>query len=260
MKDLSKTRSGRQGACIAAVLLALAANLQAAPMVFVMQAFPPFALNQQGRAEGPFPDLVRAVCEAMQMPCELEIYPWRRALRMAEEGAADGILVIQKLPEREKHFYLTDPIVQSAYSVFALDSSPIIYNHPKDLEGYTVGVYGPSATSQSVESIAQIASDVQIVWEIDNSTVLRKLNARRYGERSVGVVNLDVGNYLIKQEGMTGLKVVGEVKKVEYLIGLSRKKLSAIQAEEFNTALRELTRKNTIKAILEKYEMKSAGS
>ena len=255
MKKPRKTFSGRYGACIALGLLVLTGHAQAAPMVFVAQAFPPFVADQQGRAEGPFPDVVRAVCEAMKVPCTVEIYPWRRALRMAEEGEADGILVIQKLPERERYLYLTGPIVQSAYSVFATNTATIMYRQPMDLEGYTLGAYGPSATSQTAESIAQAAPSIKLIIEIDNATVLRKLSARRYGERAVGVMNVDVGNYLIKRDGIAGLKVIGEIKKIEYLIGLSRRKLSAKQAEEFNAALRELTRKNVIKAIIEKYGM-----
>lgn len=259
MIDIGTARVGRciSWAALAGLLLAGSARA-AESMIFVMQSFPPFVVDEKGSPHGPFPDLVRAVCASMKIECKQQIYPWRRALRMAEEGDADGILVIQRLPEREQAFYIIDPIVRSSYVVFAPERAPLKYAAPIDLEGYTVGVYGPSASSQTAEEIAKSAPTMRMVLEVDNATVLRKLSAQRYGEQGAAVMNHEVGKYLIKQDNITGLKVVGEIKKIEYCIGLSRKKLSGKQADRFHVALTELSRDGTLKAILEKYGMKPA--
>lgn len=258
--DKNTARIARYLQCAAIAGLAWIGCAQAESMTFVMQSFPPFVVDQKGHAEGPFPDVVRAVCASINISCKQQVYPWRRALRMAEEGDADGILVIQKLPEREKAFYLSEPIVRTSYAVFVHQNSTLSYSAPMDLEAYTVGVYGPSATSQAAEEIAKSAPAMSLVMEVSNLTVLRKLSALRYGERSAAVMNLDVGNYLLKQENIADIKVAGEIKKIEYFIGLSRKKVSGKQAEQFHAALHELTRNGTIKAIIEKYGMKPAAS
>ena len=55
-----------------------------------------------------------------------------------------------------------------------------------------------------------------------------------------------------------GIKAVGDIKRIEYTIGLSRKKMDEKQAEKFNAALRGLIRNGTVKAIVEKYGMRPA--
>lgn len=244
------------GALLSSALLA--APVQAESMTFVMEHFPPFNADENGTSVGPFPDIVRATCAALKIQCAIETYPWRRAYRMVEEGQVDGIFVLLRTPEREKDFYFSEPLVQTSYAVFANQSSRFTYAAPKDLDGYTVGVYGPSGTSTTAEEIAKAVPGMKIVVEVDNPTVFRKLSGMRYGEKSAAVMNLDVGNYLLKREQIAGIRAVGDIKRIDYTIGLSRKKMGEKQAEKFNAALHALIRNGTVKAIVEKYGMRPA--
>ncbi|HMC14122.1 MAG TPA: transporter substrate-binding domain-containing protein, partial [Albitalea sp.] len=170
-----------------------------------------------------------------------------------EEGTVVGIYAVADIPERHRFFHLTPPIIESAYAVFAHRSSALAYHRPGDLEGYTVASYGPSAASRAAETLAHAAPGINLIVEVDNTTVLRKLSNRRYGERGVAVANVDVGNWLIKQQHIPDLKVVGLVAKVEYCIGLSRARVSDQQAEEFNAALRRLFKTGKVKQIAERH-------
>lgn len=240
------------------VLCAMAGGAQAASMTFAMEHFPPFNAESKEGLTGPLPEMVWAVCKSMKIECDIKVYPWRRAYGLAEQGEVDGIFVLLKTPERENSFYFTEPVIRTSYAVFANQANKIEYRNPKDLDGYTIGVYGPSATSLAADEVARAMPSIKVELEVDNPTVLRKLLAARYGERSVAVMNLDVGKYLIKQNNLAGLRFAGEIKKIEYSIGLSRKKVSAKQAETFNSALHALIQNGTIRAIAEKYEMKPA--
>jgi len=230
---------------------------EAAPMSFVMQSFPPFAFEQDGKIQGPFPELVQEVCKAMNTPCTLTVYPWRRALRLAENGVVDGILVVQKLSEREDSFYLTQPLIYSSYGLYVSRNSDLKSYSPTQLTGYTIAAYGPSATSQAATDVLKSSAALELVMEIDNLTVLRKLAAQRYGPKGAAVVNVDVANYLIKQDKLTQVRLVGEVRQIEYVIGLSRRSVSALQAKRFDAALHRLMEDGTVKAIADKYEMRT---
>ena len=116
-------------------------------MTFVMDPFPPFTYEENGVAAGPLSDVIRAVCEVIRARCRLETYPWRRALKMGEEGMVDGLYAVADIPERKHFFYVSPPIVESAYGIFVHESSTLDYQRPEDLAGYTVGAYGPSAAS-----------------------------------------------------------------------------------------------------------------
>jgi polar amino acid transport system substrate-binding protein len=120
-----------------------------------------------------------------------------------------------------------------------------------------VATYGPSAVSREMQELSKTVP-MHLEMEIDNQSVLRKLRAGRYPEPSAGVMNKDVGLYVIAQEKLTGLKVAGEFKPVAYSIGLSRNRVSDEQAERFNSALRVLLKEGKVKSIADKYGLKPA--
>jgi polar amino acid transport system substrate-binding protein len=226
------------------------------PMTFVMQSFPPFAFEQGSRIQGPFPELVLDVCKAMNTSCKLAVYPWRRALRLAENGAVDGILVVQKLSQRESSFYLTEPVIHSSYGLYVSRDSDLQDFSSMQFPGYTIAAYGPSATSQTASDMLKSSSATGLMMEIDNLTVLRKLAAKRYGAKGAAVVNVDVANYLIKQGNLTQVKLIGEIRQIEYVIGLSKRRVSEQQAKRFSATLHRLMEDGTVKAIADKYEMR----
>jgi polar amino acid transport system substrate-binding protein len=257
-----------RAACPLAFLYLTLAALMPAPasaatgtesLSFVMQSFPPFTFEKQGKVQGPFPEVVNAACKAMQVECRLTVYPWRRALRMAENGSADGILVIQKMSDRMRHFYLTDPVICSSYGLYVHQDSTLHDASAAQLADHTVGVYGPSATSRTAAALLKSVPTARLEVETDNLTVLKKLGAQRYGENGAAIVNVDVASYLIKQDGLTRLRLAGEVKQIAYLIGLSKRSVSAAQAGRFRAALRQLRDDGTLQKIAKKYGMRAAG-
>jgi polar amino acid transport system substrate-binding protein len=237
--------------------LALPAAAKVPTMNFVMESFPPFIVDDQAQGTGPFPDVVRAVCEAMKIECSFKLLPWRRAYAMAEAGMVDGIFVLARTSEREKLFHYSDAVMQSSFVVFTGDAA-FAYAKPLDLNGYTVATYGPSAVSQEMHHLSKSIPTMRLEMEVDNRTVLRKLLAGRYVAPAVAVMNKDVGLQIIAEEKLNGLRVAGEYKPVSYAIGLSRKKVSKEQADRFNAALHELIKQGTVKAIADKYGLKAA--
>ncbi len=247
--------------CVLLALLGMATlppALAETSMTFVMEPFPPFSHADKGVAGGPFPEVLNAVCASLQIHCKIEVMPWRRGFAMAEMGSADGIFVFVHTPEREKDFFFTDPVIQTGYGLFARKSSKLAFATAKDLAGYTVAVYGPSGTSTAAEELTRNATGMRLEIEVDNQAVMRKLDAGRYAEPAAAFMNRDVGNWLITQQKFTNVKLAGEAKKVDYGIGLSRKRVTPEQAERFNQALRELVKKGVIKSIAEKYGLKAA--
>ena len=229
---------------------------------FVSEPLAPFIMQASGtnRVTGPMADVLQAVCERIRSQCSVEVYPWRRAYKMVESGEVDGILPFFHTLEREKIFFMSDVVVETAFSVFAMNASNLRYSQPRDLDGLKIGVYGPSGISSTVEALLKSGSTGKAEIALNNLSVLRMLAAGRYGnaDTAVGVLNRDVGLYLMNSEGIQGLKVVGDLQKVAYAIGLSRKKVTNLQFQQFNDALKALTHEGTIRAILDKYGMKAA--
>jgi polar amino acid transport system substrate-binding protein len=233
------------------------AQAQSQSMTFVMENFPPYIVDDHGRGAGPFPEVVRAVCDSMKIRCTLRLLPWRRAYAMAEMGSVDGIFVLGRTKERERIFHFSPPVFESSFAI--ISSNPAFaYSGPQDLRGYTVATYGPSAVSKQMQELAKTVPNMRLMIEIDNPSVLRKLRAGRYGAAAVAVMNREVGLQLIAQENLTGLRLVANYMPISYGIGFSRKRVSEKQAGEFNQALGELTKRGTVKSIADKYGLKAA--
>jgi len=230
---------------------------------FVAEPLAPFiqqAAGASGQPTGPMVEVLQAVCGRVQQVCSVEIFPWRRAYKMAERGEVEGILPFFHAVERERDFYFSDMVVESAFTVFVVDVSSLKYTQPRDLDGHTVAVYGPSGISMTVEALLKSGSTGHAEIELSNMIVLKKLAGGRYGgaDAAVGVLNRDVGLFLLKTEGIQGLRTAGDLKKVRYGIGLSRRKVSDLQYRQFNDALKALIQEGKIKQILDRYAMKPA--
>jgi len=227
-------------------------------LVFAADPFPPFTYSANGAAAGPIADTIKAVCVQIKRHCRLDVLPWRRALAMAEEGLVDGLFAIASIPERERYFHLSPPIIESAYAVFVQDGNDLRYAQPHDLDGYTVAAYGPSAASLVLDGIAKEASGLGMQIETDNLTALRMLGAGRYGRRGAVLANVDVGRQIIREHGIAGLHVAGMTGRTLYTVGLSRKGVTADEASAFNAALVHLMQSGEVRRIVEGYGLRPA--
>lgn len=247
------------GVCLVVGLCsAPARSALAAEMKFATQAFPPFSYEANGKAAGPLVEVVTLVCERLKAKCSIEVLPWRRAVDMAEGGELDGIFPVSRTPEREKELHISDFITETAYSFFAPEASSFKYGQPKDLDGRTIGVYGPSGTATALEDALKAGSTGRAIIELTNVVVLKKVAEGRYGDKGLGLVNRDVALQLLKSEGIAGVKAVGELKKLAYGIGFSRKKVDPATFTQFNDALKAVIKEGKVKAILDKHSIRPA--
>jgi polar amino acid transport system substrate-binding protein len=114
-----------------------------------MGDFPPYQYEEKGHATGIDADIVREVCKRLGIELELQIVPWKRGLRMVEEGDYSGLLTALHTEERSKFLYFTKETVHIQKNVImARKGSGITVKGLEDLKGKTVGVvrafsYGP---------------------------------------------------------------------------------------------------------------------
>ncbi len=241
-----------------ALLLTLAAGIaQAADLTFVTEDFPPFTYAEDGKAAGPFVEVIAAVCRAVQRDCAVSVMPWRRALEMAESGEAQGIFTVLDTPQRREKFTVTPPIAQAAYAVFATDPA-FAYRTPADVKGRQIVAYGPSGTSITAEEIiARSGGGGELVLESSNVNVLKKLDAGRYKD-GIALVNRDVARHLIRTEAIAGVRHAGDAKDILYAIGLSKAGMSAADQAAFLDATAAVKASGAVRAIFERYGLKAA--
>ncbi|MEN0108664.1 MAG: transporter substrate-binding domain-containing protein [Pseudomonas sp.] len=94
----------------------------------------------------------RIVAEAFALQgvhVQWDFYPWARSLMLAQRGQRAGTAVWLRSEERDKDFYVSDPVVDSSYYLFHRKDHPMDWNQVQDLKGLQVGGangfdYGPA--------------------------------------------------------------------------------------------------------------------
>ena len=212
---------------VLALLLALPAFAQ--PVRIVTEDFPPFQTLHNSTIQGPMYSVMRQICKEAKLQCTFELLAWKDAYKQAVEGDADVVFsILLEVPERADLFFLSPSIVNTSYSFFVTSRNDWKYSGVSSLGGMTVGAYGPSGTS----IVAQEVADKRVAMGfpplpliIEPSIVLsyQNLITGKYGANGAVVVNKEVGMALLKKHSIIGPKDAGEIKKITYGFGVSRK-------------------------------------
>lgn len=98
---------------------------------------------------------------------ECSFYPWDQAMNKAQTGEVDGSAAWFRSPEREKDFYISDPVVTSGYVFFYRKGKNFNWKTMDDLAKYKIGAtrgydYGQAfqeAEKQGIIHVERLAKD-----------------------------------------------------------------------------------------------------
>lgn len=244
------------GSMLCAPVFAHSTTREADELSFVTEEFHPFSYARADPATGdpvaagPLVEVVQLVCGRLERRCSVDIYPWRRALALAEDGDVDGIFTVIRSPERERAFRITRMLVRSHYALFARTDSDHIYRGPQDLAGRTIGVYGPSGSSFVLSKHLKQAPGARMHLVTDNLQSLLMLKSGRFGPDGLAMLNHHVARNLIATEGLNGIREVGQLEPIAYGIGFSRKAVGPEEFQAFERALTEAVKDGSVREIL----------
>jgi len=230
-------------------------NSRSNKLVFNTQDFPPFSYMKNNHVRGPGAEIIRLVCKEMGIRCSFNLLPWRRAVRMAKAGKANGLFVIGWNKPRTEWLYFSHPILTTEYGIFVHKNNKLKFKTIKNLGGYTVGVFGPSNTSNSLKKIAEQVKNMRIDMTPDDIAPFKKLNL---GRIDAVYSNKDVGCEIIRQNKLKNIRYAGIHKKLKYYIGFLKKYNNKKTVDKFNAALKKLYKKGNIRSILNKYNISPA--
>lgn len=90
-----------------------------------------------------------------------DFYPWARSLMLAQRGQRTGSAVWLRSEERDKDFYVSDPVVDSSYYLFHRKDHPLDWHEVQDLKGLQIGGangfdYGPTFQQAEAEGTLNV--------------------------------------------------------------------------------------------------------
>jgi len=221
-------------------------------IVFNTQDFAPFSYIVGNTVSGPGSDIIRAVCNEMNISCKFNLLPWRRSQKEVEMGQAHALFVIGWNKKREKWLYFSHPIIKTEYGIFVRNDNPIVYKNPNDIKGYIVGVYGPSNTSRSLEKVKDVVKDIVIDLKSNDETGFKKLSV---GRVDAVYSNREVGFALMTKLNLHNIRYAGPSENLYYYIGFSKKFANKALVDKFNDTFKNLHQKGVINQILSNYKM-----
>lgn len=256
--QLSLARLTKLIAVAACALLASTAVAAQNTLTFSTHSFPPFSYSQAGQVKGPFVDIINAVCAKIHFRCTYEIMPNRRSKLTLRNGTVNGNFPLGWNKGRDKWLWFSIPLMKTEYGFFARSDSHLTYHSLKDLEGLTVGVFGPSNTSNSLRQIqkkmeSQGLKPIRIEMHPNaDGTGLKMVAAGRY---PLYYVNKDVGFHLMARNHIKNVKYIGTQKELLYFVGFAKKHNDKRVIDKFNRAAIKLSNDGVIAKLLAPYKI-----
>ena len=225
---------------------------------FIGQDYEPFNWLENDKMQGGMFEVVRSACLKMKVSCSFDILPMKRVTMMLEDGTTDGVLSLIQNSDREKYSVLSIPIIRSSMSLHAIKNSYSKKVKLADLKNATIGVTSSSSAAKIVEKIKEEYKDITIVYEVSLATTIKKLSARRYGMKGLGMANEDVTKVLIKKLNIKNVEAVYQAENSDFGVAFSKVNIDHVFIEKFNKTILSMKKSGEIKKILKPFGLKAA--
>lgn len=227
-------------------------TMTARPVRMVNTPYPPFAVGGYGPAQGGISvEIVRELFGRLGRTVEVELHPWKRALKMAETGRADGITLLARSSERERYLIFTEPLFDIR-ELFYYNSERLPgfeWDDFGDLKPYTIGM--TEAYAYCPEFLEAVATrGLRVEYANTNAANFKKLHSGR--------IDLYLGNEIMAESviatNAAWRRVIRPaerpVRAYPDFIALSRKSPVVHLLPEINAAIITMKRDGTMKLLL----------
>lgn len=221
--------------------------------------FPPFTQKlEKNKMSGPFKEMVSDICKEMGEQCTFLLLPNIRSKKMVSEGEVDGGFPYGWNQDRSKKLYFSVPFMVSEYGLF-VKSSKIGISNIKDIQGFKVGVFGPSNTSRSLEKVRESMvkenlTPIEIKMRTDptKGSILMLSEGRIDGYFS----NKSAGLYLVNNNNISNVSYAFTSKNVTYFVAFPKATSDLNMVKKFNkAALKVFSRDNYLKEKLARWDI-----
>lgn len=96
-----------------------------ASLRLLTEEFPPINFSENGKPRGLTVEIVQAIQQRLGQDLPIEVLPWARAFREAQERTPTALFATARIPEREALFQWVGPLVQFRSTVYARAGVPV---------------------------------------------------------------------------------------------------------------------------------------
>ena len=248
----------------AAILVALLVGSPtvglAKDLVFVGQDYPPFNWAEGNEVKGGMVEVMKKACEKLHFNCKFGIVPLARAVQMLKDGSADGGAdgVMSLIPSAERAAFATfsPTLVVSTLAYFGAKGKVKKVATLKELDGWSIGVARASTSSKMVLEHKKQVPSLVVVEEVNNDTMVKKLQGDRYGDKGAIFGGDAILEYEAKQAKLE-LEMILSAGAQNFTTAFSKKSVDAATFAAFTQTLEGMKKSGEVKAILDKFGLKA---
>lgn len=226
-------------------------------LTFSCHHFEPYVtFNDKQEPQGVFVDIIHEACARVGFTCGIQLFSNRRSKAVLKTGQVNGNFPLGWNKERDQWLYWTPPLMTAEYGMFVNSQATQPPKTIEDLQGKTVGVFGPSNTSHSLKKINTSLKAANLKpFQIDmvpneDGRNMKKLNLERL---DAAYINKDVGFYFVKKSQLKNIQYAISHRKLLYYIGFAKEHNQKEVVEKFNKGVREIEEENVLLSILKKW-------
>jgi polar amino acid transport system substrate-binding protein len=227
--------------------------------------WPPFEYSDaNGKPVGSDTEIIEQVIQRMGYTPNMQLQPWKRVEVYATQGQFAGIYSVVKTPEREQHFYYSDPISASSTVFFKRKSDAIEWKNFDDLKTKHIAVGGGYAYPAVFMDAVKRKAFASVKETFDAQADLSNLKQLKAGLVDLVVCEVNVCNFLIKShaKALAGLDysptVIGTT--IPMYVAFSKKWPNAQNlTQQFNQALANFIAEGSRAKIFKAYGIRWDG-
>lgn len=227
------------------------ANADAGGYLLVNTEYPPYTVALEGNHTGGTATMLAdELFRRLALPVRQRLLPWNRALRMMQEGEADGVSILAHSNERESSMAFSAPVTEARQSFYYARSNhgDFSWQRYEDLLPYRIGlVQGYTYSPDFLAAVERLHLSVEYApSDESNFTKLR-----------TGRVDLCLSNDLVAEAYLTaqpGLRdTIGKadrpVRCYPLHMAFSRRSPLAARLPEINAELERMRADGTLQRI-----------
>ncbi|MGL1862968.1 MAG: transporter substrate-binding domain-containing protein [Pseudodesulfovibrio sp.] len=226
---------------------------RAADLVVLTEENPPYSYIERGEVAGFATDIFLEIAKIANVPVsrdDIQILPWARAYRQAQDRNNIVIYPLARTLERESRFQWVGPLYESRIIIIARKDKRVhIENLRRDVVKGQLGTVRGSASEELLIKNGVPPNDLQRLHDMDLN--IRKLKEGRISAIAFGEPSL---NYAIKKSGLNPkqLEIVHVLATLQTYYGLS-KKIDPVIVQKLQDAFDQAKASGLIDVIIKKY-------
>ncbi len=219
------------------------------PITMACSSFPPYKIENPGAGpKGIDVDIMLEVFALAERKVDYQFYPWKRAVKLVEQGKVDGLCGCSYHPDRDQHFIFSDILGQLSQGVFLSDKVSLNeFNSVADLKDLSVAsVRGYAVHKELIENginAYEATNDDELLTLLENGRVDAVYSYR------------DTVLFALANRGKSGHVTYRELVSNPYYFCFSKKSDQAQSIlSDVNRALRTIRHNGTYEKIRKKYQ------